>query len=155
VRRTCDYFHRYAFETYYKELLQELLAAHPEHFLAAETRHLEKIRFLVDSDETFTAEDIESELDLRSRHSYYRLFGEFSIPFLSEQETELIEYIFVKRNNYVHNAGKRERETNRRLQNIPTPVEESALKTEAKKLRTKMKRTINHLHKRVYARFDA
>jgi hypothetical protein len=61
--------------------------------------------------------------------------------------------LFIKRNNFVHNAGKPDEKTEARLQEIPPPVKEEMIRTEAKRLRTKLERMIISLHKRVLSEF--
>jgi hypothetical protein len=84
-----------AFETYCKELVQELLANYPDFFLAHNTNSTNQVRGLIESEEKVSLEKIEAALRLRKRFDYYRFFEEYSIPFLSAKEAELIEYIFI------------------------------------------------------------
>lgn len=139
------------FETYCKELVQELLADYPSFFLAHSTNSTSQIKNLIETTERVSWEQIEPALKFRNRFDYYRFFENHSIPFLSSKESELIEYIFIKRNNFVHNAGETDEKTEEKLQVISHPVNEDMVKTEAKKLRTKLNRLIISLHKRVIA----
>ena len=140
-----------AFETYCKELVQELLASYPDYFLRYKTNDTNQVRKLIESKEKISLEKIEATLKFKNRFDYYRFFESYSIPFLSEKEAELIEYIFIKRNYFVHNAGKPNGKTEVKLQQIPHPVKEEMIRTEAKKLRTKLERVIISLHKRVHS----
>ena len=142
-----------AFETYYKELVQELLADYPDFFLSQDTNGVGRVRELIASKEKYSWEEIGSKLKLKYRHSYYDFFKDYSVPFLSEKEVELIEYIFVKRNDFVHNAGKSDKKTKVELQKIHSPVNEEMIRTEAKRLCTKLERTVISLHKRVLEAF--
>lgn len=100
-------------------------------------------------------EKIETTLELRNRFDYYRFFEEYSIPFLSAKEIDLIEYIYVKRNNFVHNVGQSNEKTETRLKKISKPIKEEILRTEAKRLRTEFGRMIISLQKRVLSVFAA
>lgn len=138
-----------AFETYYKELVQELLANYPDFFFSQDTNSVSRVRELIVSKEKYSWEEIGLKLKLKYRRNYYNFFKDYSVPFLSEKETELIEYIFVKRNDFVHNTGKSDKKTKVELQKIHPPVNEEMIRTEAKRLRTKLERTVIYLHKRV------
>lgn len=137
------------FETYYKELLQQLLFLYPEFFLSSHTKYIDLIRELVEEREQFSYEHIEVKLNLRSRFDYYKFFQAHSISLLEVKEVEFIEYLYIKRNSFVHNAGKTDEKTQRKLQNIPTPVDSSSISTEAKRLRTKFTKMMILIDRRV------
>jgi ribosomal protein S17E len=143
-----------AFETYYKELIQELLGSYPDYFLSQDTKNVDQVRELVTSKEKYTWEEIGSRLKLKYRLSYYNFFKDYSVPFLSEKEAELIDYIFVKRNGFVHSASISDKKTVVGLQKIHPPVKEEVVRTEAKRLRNKLERTVISLHKRVLEAID-
>src|ERR1700753_2907226 len=90
------------FETYYKELLQQLLFLYPEFFLSRQTKYTDSIQELIEGREQFSYEHIELKLNLRSRFDYYKFFQAYSISLLEVKEVEFIEYLYVKRNNFVH-----------------------------------------------------
>lgn len=140
-----------AFETYCKELIRELLANYPDFFLAHKSDDSSQIRALIESDEKVSLEKIEETLKLSTRFGCYKFFKGHSIPFLSVEEAEFIEYIFIRRNNFVHDAGRPNQKTNSQLQQISSPVDEKELRTEVKRLRTKLERIVKSLHKRVLA----
>ena len=140
-----------SFETYYKELLQQLLFQFPDHFTTTSTKHSTKINRLINSENQVTYEVIEDRLGLWKRFSYYGLFKTYNIEFLSPDDKEFIEYIFVKRNNYVHNAGRLDTKTLKNLEKISSPNSENEIGTEAKRLRTKLKRAIYKVHDRIIA----
>ena len=143
-----------AFETYYKELLQELLANFPEFFLSNKTTKTDNLHKLISSNERYDWEDIRSRLELMYRHSYINFFKNHSVPFLSEEEEKFVEYIFKKRNGFVHNASKLDKRTEEFLNNNPSPVNEENISTEAKRLRTKLKKIVDSINKRVTESFD-
>jgi len=131
-----------AFETYYKELLQQLLSEHPDYFLSRRTAYSHAVNKLIEGSEPVTYEEIEQALGLRSRFDYYAFFKAYSITFLSEDGEEFIEYIVLQRNSYVHNAGRLDAKTRERLAAIQPPFNEHEISTEAKRLRTKFQRIL-------------
>lgn len=138
-----------AFETYYKELLQQLLFEFPEFFLSQRTKYSNYIQELIEEKALNSYDQIELRLKLRDRFHYYKLFEDYSIPFINSQEEEFIEYIYARRNSLVHNAGKATQRTQRKLEKIPTPVESTYVSTESKRLRTKFKKLIKVVDQRV------
>lgn len=138
-----------AFETYHKELLQQLLFEFPEFFLSRRTRYSEQVRGLIEDRTLNSYDQIEVRLKLSGRLHYYRLFAEYSIPLLTPQEAELIEYIYARRNSLVHNAGKATQRTQRKLETVPAPVDRTYVSTESKRLRTKFKKIIKAVDQRV------
>lgn len=138
-----------AFETYYKELLQQLLFEYPDFFLSQHTKHDNQVHDLIEKKERFSYEQIEEKLKLKSRFDYYRFFERYSIPLLSAEEIELIEYVYVRRNNLVHCAGRMDRRAEARLKSSPVPVNNISIKTDSKKLRTKFIRLINSVDERI------
>jgi hypothetical protein len=138
-----------AFETYCEALVQELLASYPDFFSEHSTDSTSRVRELIESEEKVSWAKIEETLKLRNRYDYYRFFDDYSIPFLSQKERELVEYIVTRRNNFVHDAGKLDEKTARKLQQIPRPIREEPLRTEAKRLCTKFGRTMVSVHGRV------
>jgi hypothetical protein len=82
------------FETYYSELLQELLANRPDYFIMQPTDYTHKLNSLLSDSKFYTYEEIEKGLGLRGRKSYYRFFQSYNIPFIdNDTEQELIEPI--------------------------------------------------------------
>jgi ribosomal protein S13 len=138
-----------AFETYYKELLQQLLFLYPEFFLSRHTKYTDSIQELSEGQEQFSYEHIELKLNLRSRFDYYKFFQAYSISLLEVKEVEFIEYLYVKRNNFVHNAGKIDEKTQRKLKSLPKPVDDSSVTTEVKRLRTKFTKMMILIDKRI------
>lgn len=138
-----------AFETYYKELLQQLLFLYPDFFLSCHTKYTDSIRELIEGLEQFSYEHIELKLNLRSRFDYYKFFQAHSISLLEVKEVEFIEYLYVKRNNFVHNAGKTDEKTQRKLKSLPKPVDDSSVTTEVKRLRTKFTKMMILVDKRI------
>ena len=138
-----------AFETYYKELLQQLLSEYSTFFLSYKTKYTSKIHQLIEGENLFSYEQIEAKLELKNRFDYYRFFKEYSIPMLTLEEYEFIEYIYAIRNNFVHDAGNIDERTKKRLEKFPAPVFCSFISTESKKLRTKLKKLINKIDERI------
>ena len=131
-----------AFETYYKELTQQLLAQNPKHFVSRYTPFSDKVNDLIDSDKLLIYEDIERRLELKDRFGYYRFFVAYSIPFLLTKDEVFIEHLYLRRNNYVHNAGRPDKKYVEKLVRNPSPFKEEATSTQAKRLRTKLKKTL-------------
>ncbi len=129
-----------AFETYYKELLQELLNLSPDFFITRNTRFTDDIRQLVEEPDARDYEEIGSVLNLRNRWHYYRIFDEYSIPFLTPEERDFIECIYAKRNNFVHNAGKEDSRSRAQVTTAGAEHDNQYVSTEAKRMRTKFKR---------------
>jgi hypothetical protein len=65
-----------AYESYYKELLQQLISELPNYFLDISTIYSLKINELINSEEHIDYNDIENieELNLRNRFGYYKFF---------------------------------------------------------------------------------
>ncbi len=138
-----------AFETYYKELLQQLLSGYPDYFLSRETVYSHVVNRLIEGNEPVTYEGIERALKLTNRFDYYTFFKTYSITFLSADEEEFIEYIVLQRNNYVHNAGRPDTKTRKKLSAIQPPFDGYVISTEAKRLRTKFRRTLFKSYDRI------
>lgn len=138
-----------AFETYYKELLQQLLFMYPDFFLSQHTKYRDSLQELIERQEQFSYEHIEAKLNLRSRFDYYKFFRAHSILLLEHKESEFIEYLYIKRNNFVHNAGKPDEKTRMKLKSLLAPVDNSSIVTEAKRLRTKFTKLVALIDKRV------
>jgi hypothetical protein len=137
------------FETYYKELLQQLLADYEEYFLSRSTSYSSKLNDLLIRVDLATYEQIEKQLSLRSRQDYYTFFKEYGITFLTPDEEEFIEYIYVWRNHYVHNAGRIDAKTEARLSTITRPFDLKSTAAEARSLRSKLKRVLTKLHPKI------
>jgi hypothetical protein len=137
-----------AFETYYRELVQELLANCSEYILSYKRKNTQRIRELIESKDKVDWQRIEEVCNLRNRFDYYKFFKDYSIPFLTAEEKYLVEYIITKRNGLVH-SGKLDEKTITKLKKIPPQVKEEAKRTEALRLRTKLSRMVVRLHKRV------
>lgn len=140
-----------AYETYYKELLQQLLADFPDYFLSIATDYTPTVVKLLQDPDLLTYENIEAQLKLKSRFDYYQFFQTYSIPFLTPEERSFIEYIYLRRNNYVHSAGRVDAKTEEKLRSTPPPYDEPLISTEAKRLRTKLNRMVQKLDRRVIA----
>lgn len=140
-----------AFETYYKELTQQLLARYPNYFISRLTTYSDKVIGLIQCDEVLIYEDIERRLQLKDRFGYYAFFIAYSIPFLSLKEEKLVEYLYLRRNNYVHNAGRPDKKLGEKLTKTPSPFMEAATSTEAKRLRTELKKTLGKSYDKVIA----
>lgn len=132
-----------AFETYYKELMQQLLAEHPDYFTRKSTKYSGTVLDLTESDRMLSYEEIERKLELNNRFAYYRFFKSYSIPFLPKSGEEFIEYLYLRRNNYVHNAGRPDTKLKTKLAKTPSPFGEPGISTEAKKLRTKLTKILS------------
>jgi hypothetical protein len=140
-----------AFETYYKELLQQLLYEHPSYFLSRHTGYSGKLNALMEATEPVTHEEIGQVLKLGNRFEYCEFFEAYSIPFLSTDEQKFIQYVYLRRNSYVHSAGKLDKKTREKLAATPPPYDVDAISTEAKRLRTKFSRMLYKSHDRVTA----
>lgn len=140
-----------AFETYYKELVQQLLSQYPKYFVSKHTAYSNRVLDLIRSNETLIYEDIERKLRLKDRFSYYSFFKAYAIPFLLQDEEELIKYLYLRRNNYVHNAGRTDSKLGNKLAKTAPPFQENMVSTEAKRLRTKLKKSLDKSYDRVIA----
>jgi len=129
-----------AFETYCKEIVQELLQSVPGFFITRRTHYADSIRQLVEDTEVRDYEDIGRVLKLRSRWDYYKFFDVYSIPFLQPAERDFVERIYVKRNSFVHNAGKEDRRVRAQMARIGAETDGQHVGTVAKKMRTRFQR---------------
>lgn len=140
-----------AFETYYKKLLQQLLSEHPNYFLSRRTKYSDRVNQLIEDGQLVTHEEINQALELGSRFDYYVFFKAYSIPFLSSDEESFIEYVYLRRNSYVHSAGRLDARTREKLAATSPPFNECALSTEAKRLRTRFRRILYKSYDRIKA----
>lgn len=143
-----------SFETYYKELLQQLLFQFQHYFISKQTVYSAKLAELLNSEHPVNYEFIESKLSLRNRFEYYDFLKAHDISFLSPDEATFIEYIYLKRNSYVHNAGRVDSKTQKKLDTITPPITENIISTEAKRLRTKLKKIVFKLHDRIFSNLN-
>ncbi len=138
-----------AFETYYKEFLQQLLYSYPDVFLSQNTKYDGQIKEFLTNRKKFDYAKIGEILRLRDRFDYFKLFKIYSIPFLTPQEEQFIEYVHAKRNCFVHSAGKIDKKAKLKLMKIPPPFGQIPLTTESKRLRTSMKRLVDKIEDRI------
>lgn len=143
-----------AFETYYRELVQQLLAEHLGYFSSRRTKYSDGIEKLSRDNELAAYEQIEHELKLVNRFEYYALFKAYSLPFLTNVEKRFVEYIYLQRNIYVHNAGMADSKSRARLAKTPPPFVEQAVSTEAKRLRTRLRKILQKSYDRIEANLD-
>jgi hypothetical protein len=143
-----------SYETYYKELLQQLLFQFPDHFMSMHTKYSTTLTELITSDSSATYELIEDKLKLRNRFDYHALFKAYDIEFLPDDAKQFIEYIYLRRNNYVHNAGRLDGKIIEKLETISSPYDEYMINTEAKRLRTKLRRIIYKFHNQIMTSLD-
>lgn len=140
-----------AFESYYKELLNEIIHLYPGIFVSQNTIYSDKLNSLLEGEKPLNIEDVERELKLRNRFDYFKLFKAYSIEFVSDEETEIIEYLYTIRNYLVHCSQRKNSKTESRLKEITRPLKHKylGLSTEAKRLLTKMIKIVGELDKRV------
>jgi hypothetical protein len=79
------------------------------------------------------------------------LFKAYSIEFVSDEETEIIKYLYTIRNYLVHCSQGKDSKTESRLKESPRPLKHKylGLSTEAKRLKTKMIKIVGELDKKV------
>jgi hypothetical protein len=140
-----------AFETYYKELLQQLLCEYPDYFLSRDTKYSDRVNRLIKDSQPAAYEEIGQALNLGSRFDYYAFFKAYAIPFLSSDEEGFIEYVYIRRNSYVHNAGRPDARTRKKFAATSPPFNEYRLSTEAKRLRTRFGRILCKSYDRMKA----
>lgn len=138
-----------AFETFYKELIQQLLSEYPNYFVSRQTAYSDKVNELVQGNNLLTYGDIQSKLNLQNRFGYYEFLQTYSIVLLSDEEKEIVEYLYLCRNNYVHNAGRTDAKLKTKLLKIPLPFPNVVVSTEVKRLRTKLGKILHGSYKRV------
>lgn len=140
------------FETYYSELLQELLFSKPDYFTDQVNTYTQKLDTLINDTQAYTFEAIEKRLGLRGRKDYYQFFQSYNVPFITENtEQELIEFIYAWRNHFVHNANRPDPKRDHLLSTISSPIKETSLITQAKRLRTALTQLIPKIEMRVKA----
>ena len=143
-----------AFESYYKELLNEIIHFYPGIFVSQNTNYSDKLNSLLEGERQLNIEDVERKLKLGNRFDYFKLFKAYSIEFVSDEEAEIIKYLYTIRNYLVHNRGRKDSKTESRLKKIPSPLKHKylGLFTEAKRLKTKMITIVGELDKKVKKR---
>lgn len=137
------------FEVYYKDLLQELLNKFPQYFTNKKTKYQEKIVDMLSSKNRYDYGIITKELDLKNRFDFIELFEKYNLPFLTKEEKNFIEHIYVIRNNFVHSVGRIDAQTKAKLKKFPSPTGQSYLSTDAKTLRTKFNKLIKKIHNKI------
>jgi hypothetical protein len=135
-----------AFETYLKELLQELLFKYGDYFCKTETSYSKKVEELIKSPAKNDYEAIAVALQLRGRYDYIDFFEEYSINLFSAEDKKLFEYIYLYRNCFVHNGNKIDAKTARKIQALRV-VKDEPLPTQSKRLRTKFEKCIPKSYK--------
>jgi hypothetical protein len=140
------------FETYLKTLVQELLFQFPNYFFNRQSKYSAKIEALINSPKSIDYEEISEVINLNSRFQYFSFLEAYDLDVFTPDEKSFIEYIYIYRNCYVHNAGKVDSKTKTKLEKIVPPIKESVKTTNSKLLRTKMKRLIPKIHDRIIAR---
>jgi|APSaa5957512622_1039677.scaffolds.fasta_scaffold73369_2 hypothetical protein len=141
-----------AFETYYTELLQEVLSNTPDYFTRRTTKYSGRLDQLLTDRTQHTFEDIADLLKLRGRKAYYGFFRLYDLPLLdSEEEADAIEYLHAWRNHFVHNANRPDAQRDRKLKGIAPPVHGSNILTETKRLRSVICALIGRIDERVKA----
>lgn len=141
------------FETYYKSILQELLFKNPQHFLSKETKYLADITELINATEVYDYHVIVEKLKLSKRFYVYKFFEEYSIPFLASNEHDIVEYLFLLRNVFVHNAGNFSDKVKERMQTMNVPYKDDYLTTQSKRYRTLIKKLIIKIDKTIRVNF--
>lgn len=137
-----------AFETFYKELVQELLSDYGEYFLSRKTTFSSKVNELIRDNNSSTYEEIQDRLNLTNRFRYYEFLQKYSINIFSDEEMEIIEHLYLRRNNYVHNAGRSDEKSKAKLHKNPSPFPDIVVSTEAKRLKTRLRKILLGSYKR-------
>jgi hypothetical protein len=133
-----------AFETYLKELFQEVLVKHSDFFLTKETKYSMNLKILIEDTKEHDYESISSALGFERgfNHSYLRFFKAYGINVLTKEENKWIETIYLCRNCFVHNAGKLDKKTFAKLKQTYPSKDGKLWVGNYKQLRTQMKRLI-------------
>jgi hypothetical protein len=134
-----------AFESFCKELIRELLIEHQNFFISRSTRYSIKVNKLLHK-KSISPDSIEQDLGLRYRKEYIAFFEAYSINLLSEKDKGVIEHIYLRRNNYVHNGGSRDEEQISTKDKVLQPILETSIITDAKRLRTTLARMLRRAY---------
>jgi hypothetical protein len=137
------------FETFCKELIQQLLSEFPDFFQKRNTKYSKTIEKLTDDKTEYDYEVITKKLNLYSRFDFNTFYKTYGLVFLTVEESNLVEYIYLKRNSFVHNGNRMDSKTKLSLKNSGHPVKEVLIATESKKLRTKIKVLIPKIQNRL------
>jgi hypothetical protein len=140
------------FETYLKTLVQELFFRFPDYFLEHQSKYSARIEGLINVQTSIDYEEISEKLNLNKRFQYFEFLEAYELDVLTPEDKSFIEYIYIYRNCYVHNAGRIDSKTKAKLRKIVPPIKESFKTTNSKLLRTKMKRLIPKIHDRIIAK---
>jgi len=140
-------------EVYMRALVIELFARRPEHFLSKSSRHSSDLRKVISSGESVNIEDIEAALKLHGRREYYEFFDSYGIPALTQSDKDFVDYLHIRRNNLVHAPGFETTVLRERMLDAPKPFHENSVRTEAKRLRTKVKKMLYESYERVSMAF--
>jgi len=129
------------YETFLKDLLQEVLYEYGGYFCLKETNYSETITKLVKGPKKNDYQSIGKALGINSRYGYIQFFKAYSIPIETPEEKALYDLIFVYRNSFIHHGSKMSANTLKKLE-AQDIVKEQTLTTRSKRLRTKVERAI-------------
>ena len=137
------------FETYLKELIQELLFKYSDYFLKHDTKWKEKIKEIINDSEGYDFEFILDKLNLKNRFQIIDFLSKHNVFLLSTDLEKLIKSIYIKRNNFVHSGSKLSEKAKSQIKDLISVDKKTFFDLSIKQIRTKFKRLMNKTHENV------
>lgn len=135
-----------AFETYLKELIQELLFKNGDHFLKQNTIWKETITALINDAEIYDSELILNRLELNSRIKIVLFLSKHNITLLTQEQENFIKSIYIKRNNFVHNGSVLSEKAKIQIAELKKIASSQYFNQSIKQTRTKFRKMIVKIH---------
>ncbi|WP_291125696.1 hypothetical protein [Flavobacterium sp. UBA6031] len=135
-----------AFETYLKELIQELLFKNGDYFLKQDTIWKETIKALIKESEIYDCEVILNRLELYNRFKIISFLSKHNISLLTQDQDNFIKAIYIKRNNFVHNGSVLSEKTKLQIIELKKTDTNQYINQSIKHTRTKFRKMILKIH---------
>lgn len=142
------------FETYLKELVQELLFKHGDYFLNRNSKWKERINALINDSEKYDFEIILNRLNLRNRFQTIEFLDTYNLVLLTPDQENLINSIYIKRNNFVHNGSKLSKKAKTQITELNEVDKEKYFDLSIKWTRTKFKRMMIKVHENIFQKLN-
>ncbi len=142
------------FEVFLKDLIQELLFNKPEYFLKTRTSYYHKLKTLIEDSLTYEYDSILKNLNLNNRYDFINFLGQYGIILLDQNQKNLVDIIYIYRNNYVHSGSKLDSKTKKLINDINKSENNNYSEYSIKKLRNAFSRLIQNIHKKALIQIE-
>lgn len=142
------------FETYLKELIQELLFKHGDYFLSQDSKWKERINAIINDSEKYDFEIILNRLNLKNRFQIIEFLNTYNLVLLTPDQENLLNSIYIKRNNFVHNGSKLSKKAKTQITELNKVDKEKYFDLSIKSTRTKFKRMMVKVHENTFQKLN-